>query len=95
MYHILRFSLEKHVFESDFFRKFDYYFVYLHKVKAVFLLFCLLSDCKPLTKISKKVRINFKKFSPVDQKDKYREKVKQNKIYSMTESKKKNLARII
>ena len=66
------------------FRKFDYYFVYLHEVEAAFLLFCLLLDCKPLTKISKKVRINFKKFSPVVQEDKYM--MKQNKKYSMTES---------
>ena len=62
-----------------FFRKFDYYFVYLHEVEAAFLLFCLLLDCKPLTKISKKVRINFKKLSPVVQEDKYRDKMKQNK----------------
>ena len=76
MHYILRFSLEKHVFESDFFfRKFDYYFVYLHEVEAAFLLFCLLS----LTKISKTVRINFKKFSSVVQEDKYRDKMKQNK----------------
>ena len=57
MYCILRCSLEKRVFESDFFRKFDYYFVYLHEVEAVFLLFCLFSDCKPLTKISKKLEL--------------------------------------
>ena len=52
----LRFSLEKHVFEIEVFRKFDYYSVYLYKVEAVFL-FCLLSDCKPLTKISKKLEL--------------------------------------
>ena len=86
MYYILRFSLEKHVFESDFFRKFDYYFVYLHEIEAVFLLFCLLSDCKSLTKISKKLELIFKKFSPVVEEDKYRDKMKQNKIYSMTEN---------
>ena len=65
-------------FKLTFFRKFDYYFVYLHEVEAAFLLFCLLSDCKPLTKISKKVIINFKKFSHVVQEDKYRDKMKQN-----------------
>ena len=65
-------------FKVTFFRKFDYYFVYLHEVEAAFLLFCLLSDCKPLTKISKKVIINFKKFSHVVQEDKYRDKMKQN-----------------
>ena len=65
-------------FKVTFFRKFDYYFVYLHEIEAAFLLFCLLSDCKPLTKISKKVIINFKKFSHVIQEDKYRDKMKQN-----------------
>ena len=73
-----------------FFRKFDYYFVYLHEVEAVFLLFCLLSNCKSLTKISKKLKLIFKKFCPVVQEDKYRDKMKQNKIYSMIESFKKN-----
>ena len=53
----LRFLLEKHVFESEVFRKFDYYSVYLYKVEAAFLLFCLLSDYKPLTKISKKLQL--------------------------------------
>ena len=57
VYYILCFSLEKHVFESDFFRKFNYYFVYLHEVEAAFLLFCLLSDCKLSTKISKKLEL--------------------------------------
>ena len=46
---------KKHVFENKFFRKFDFYPVYLYKVEAAFLAFCLLLDCKPLNKISKKL----------------------------------------
>ena len=53
----LHFLLEKHVFESEVFRKFGYYSVYLYKVEVAFLLFCLLSDCNPLTKISKKLQL--------------------------------------